>query len=766
MKRLLPLILLLFSQYLMAQLEIVGSKSYGQLLFMEYDPLVPNKIYAATVRNHIVMSEDNGLNWSVFYTVPTVDFKQINSLKIYNSTMLSFTLQDGYSNCNKIYMLDISSRQITDEYLVPIPINSDESAITAYDFYNNEILIAQQIYGISGSRYAKVYYTINGGTTWTTVYHNIDYDSIFPNDVAIAPNDPDKLFIARVGGLDPEDYGGLFISKDAGETWEEKLSGIELGSITFHPNTPNDILIGSWYGTITHLFRSSDSGENWEDVFPELPNEMNSGILDIQYNPANYLNIVALGLNEIMRTQDGFQTKEIIHYENNMENPNNYYFGSKVTFNPFQTNELLITNNDYPLRSTNGGETVQKIDNRFFFSQNGQLNFYEKDNEKHLYYSVQNGFVHRNLNTNTETPHGIQPLQSLPNVVSQFYADANQLGRVYAANQSFFGSGIGLSNDHGNNIQGFATSNVYFHALASKPSNPNILFCSVSNDFQIGSLIQFDVTDLNNVQQAQIDMPASGLIQAFHFDATDSSRLRIALNNRLYLTTNYGVNWDVVTSGLENLNNGETIFHMDQNPLHPDQLTLATSQGIFTSTDHGNQWVQLSSFDAHEVHHSDSNANYLVAITYDTQTTDFALRYSVDSGETWQQITTEELLYLYSGTKNVQIDFKDSTAEVYIGTYDLGVIKYTIDFNQLSNPVFQSGKKYRIFPNPTGSLLYVNALNNEEALDFSIYDMTGKAFKVLSKNETIDLNGLENGSYFLKIQSKEGNQEVHRIIKK
>lgn len=767
MKKKLLFLLLVYFQIASAQFNVIGSEKYGRILFLNYDPTVPNKIYAVTISKDIVVSNDNGIHWFILYSFPTTDFKQINSLKIYNNHTLAFTLQDGYSNCNKIYLLDIPTQQIIREYSIPIPSDATESSITSYDFFNSETLIVQQYYGYFGSVKAKVYYSKNGGIDWDTVYHNIDYGSIFPNDVAISPNNANKLFIARQGGLDPEDYGGLFISSDAGQTWNEKLSGIDLGSITFHPENPNDIILGSWYATTTHLYRSLDNGENWTDVIPDLSESMPNGILEIQYNPSNHNNIIALGVNGILRTNDNFFSQEIFTFENDIENPNNYFFGTYLSFNPFNTNQLVITNNDYPLLSNDGGQTVTKINNPYFFSENGHLSLFKNSDSKHLYYSVQNGYSHRDLNTNAESAYNITPLQVFPYTTNQYYADPYIEGRIYGFYQGNFSSGLTVSNNHGIDVYGIASSNSFLHAITSKPSSPNILYCSQSDDFVNGHLYQLDITDFDNIQQTPIELPIPGIVQAFHFDHTNLNEMWISINNMLYSTTDNGATWQIHNNGLESISTEATIFNIHQSLINQNQLTIATSVGIYQSIDHGDSWSQLSDFYTHDVTYSNTNNSYVVALTYDSAASSFALRYSNNAGQNWQQVSPEELHYLSSGFKNSAVDFNGATADVYIGTYSLGVVKFTIDFENLSNPIFNNSSLFWATPNPTSSKAYIKSKENDANYNITIYNNWGQKISTSTKTNIIDLENQSSGIYLVQIESTTtGAIQTSKIVKK
>lgn len=767
MKKNLLFLLLFFFQFVSAQFSTIGSEKYGRILFLNYAPTQPNKIYAATISKDIVVSNDNGIHWTILYTFPTTDFKQINSLKIFNENTLVFTLQDGYSNCDKIYLLDIPTQQIIREYSIPIPSDATESSITSYDFFNSETLIVQQYYGYFGSVKAKVYYSKNGGVNWDTVYHNIDYGSIFPNDVAISPNNANKLFIARQGGLDPEDYGGLFISSDAGQTWNEKLSGIDLGSITFHPENPNDIILGSWYATNTHIYHSIDNGDNWTDVIAGLSESMPNGILEIKYNPSNHNNIIALGPNGILRTNDNFFSYELSTFQNDLENPNNYFFGTYLSFNPFNTNQLLITNNDYPLISNDGGQTVTKINNPYFFSENGHLSLFKSNTAKHLYYSVQNGYSHRDLNTNTENSYNTLPLQVFPYTTNQYYADPYIEGRIYGFYQGDFSSGLSVSNNHGIDVHGIASSNLFLHAITSKPNNPNILYCSQSNDFINGYLYQLDITDFDNIQQTPIELPVPGIVQAFHFDHINSNEMWISINNMLYSTTDNGATWQIHNNGLESISAEATIFNIRQSSINQNQLTIATSVGIYQSTDHGDSWTQLSDFYTHDIAYSNTNNSYVVALTYDSGSSSFALRYSNNAGQNWQQVSPEELHYLSSGLKNSAVDFHGATADVYIGTYSLGVVKFTIDFENLSNPIFNNSSLFWATPNPTSSKAYIKSQENDANYNITIYNNWGQKIATSTKSNIIDLENQPSGIYLVQIESTTtGAIQTSKIVKK
>ena len=60
-----------------AQINFEGSYEYGRLYDVTYDVATQNKVYALTLGNHLLMSENNGQNWEVIYSYPST-IKLIN----------------------------------------------------------------------------------------------------------------------------------------------------------------------------------------------------------------------------------------------------------------------------------------------------------------------------------------------------------------------------------------------------------------------------------------------------------------------------------------------------------------------------------------------------------------------------------------------------------------------------------------------------------------------------------------------------------------
>ncbi|MDI9257897.1 VPS10 domain-containing protein [Flavobacterium sedimenticola] len=768
LKRIFFLFLTIGSLSVNAQIESIGSKEYGRLFDFTYHPTAENVVFATTAYNHILKSDNNGESWNLFYTFPE-KLTQITKLKILGNDRLSFVVHGGSVdlNNNSIYVLDINSGTLIMQYNAPIPVGSTTINITSYDIYqsNPNILIVQEWYEIGLGVEARVYYSNNAGNSWSEIYYNVTNNGIFPSSVAISPSNPSKLFMCRVGGFDPNDWGGLLISDDAGQTWTEKMSGIEFDALEFHPINSSEILLGSRYDTLEkNLYRSLDNGDTWTVAIPNYSSYFEDGILNITYNKQNPNKCIFYTPKDIVVTDDNFTTFTQYNHPNGETDANSYYFGYSTTFNPFNSDEIFISNNNYPFFSSNFGGTLQKIETTFS-SNNGKTEVVENNLESHLYYGIQNGFIHVNNLSNIVTPISVVPITNYVNFSSSHFFDKNRIGRTYSFNFGFSGASMVFSNDHGENIGFTAISNQFLHTVDSSPNNTNIVWASFSNDFEHSELINFNVADLDNIQQTPINLPESGIVLAIAHDQFNEGTKIIALNSKIYFTNDNGLTWEERSAGLDDLlNSNGFIFSIFKDPSDNNKILLGTSNGVYQSNNYGINWSQiLTGLVTHKVICSPSNPNVIIAISNDSAISELTIKYTEDGGASWSTITSGQLEYIYASESTCQ--FTPTSAIVYINTTDLGLVKYEIELNSLSNPNFDQNNDFIVSPNPAREFITVVSNSDSLVSTLSIYDMSGKKIKDISNQQHIDISSLENGIYLIKIVSTENVIEYHKIVK-
>ncbi len=762
---------------LFAQFDVVGSNEFGRIFGVTYDKTTQNKLYAITLGNHILTSDDNGQNWTIFYSVQNGSFGKLDSnLHTYKNDKLTYFLQNTNSMAagRTLYLLNIETQTIEHEYTTPNPDPlSGGNWINSYSISesdSNYALISVG-YKIGFANLEKTFYTTDAGETWNEVYYTADNLNIFTGQVAIHPENPAKLYITRGNG-DTNTDGGLLISEDGGQTWEEKIVGIVLQPITFNPTNANEIWVGTGisFGEYPeNLYKSSDGGDTWNIVPIAWTDYLLDCINIIQFNPSDPSNMIILEDNEVAISNDGGATWTLHVYPDALDNPEEYSYGLDASFNPFVENEVFISANYYPMFSTNKGETMVRVKTPYFASD-GQISYFNNGEEEHLYYGVQYGFAHKNFQTNEEGAYNIMPLNFVTNNSgTTVFIDRNLPGRVFTFSGGFMGSNLKVSDDHGetqHQIHSIFSNNL--HDVAALPDSDKI-WASFSSFGDNPEIYEIDFSDLDNVQANSINLPSSsGVVTGILFDSENSQNVTVAKGSRIHKSTNGGSSWTVSSNGLETLNiNSDMIFKLTQNPLNPNQLSIATNKGIFTSVDNGANWTQLNNSFVHNMKHSTVTDGKIIAATHDSDASEFKLAYSKDGGETWINIADEEVMFLNSSNvfSSTDFNFYDEFVDVFVGTSGLGVIKFTIDLTTLKviDSDLLSKNSTVIYPNPTSD--FVNVVSKEEINSVEIYSLTGQKILSSSSNK-VSVSHLNNGIYLVKIQLQNGKTETQKLIKK
>ena len=755
------LLLALFATNANAQTDILGKNEFGRIFDLTYSVQEQNTIYAITITSHIVISKDNGNTWNVFYSLPDagggISVSKLNISK--DGSFLSFTtIQNGVGT---LHILDIATKTITKKYLLP---NQDEVPyFNAYNFFGSDknTLIASSQFPYGWGTANRVYTTSDGGENWKEVYYSVDNNNIITSYVAFNPADKNKIYIANGNGSEGV-YGGLKISNDGGDSFTEKLSGSVLSTLAINPNNPNDIYAGTGisFGAATeNLHHSSDGGETWENENITFgTNGILNDIIDIKFNPLDNNHVIVLEEDEIISTKDGGATWQSVEYP--YDNLDSYYYGIKASFNPYKAGELFITANYKPLFSTDNAATLTQIQTPFY-SSTGGVNLFENSNSKHLFYSVQGGFVHRNLADNSETARNIVPLNIFSNNNATAYIpDSKKEGRMYSFAGGFMGSKLSLSDDFGATFSPiFETFSAGLTSVIPDPQVTNQIMTTFNNWGQ-GELNKINFNDQNNIIVTNIALPTANPVFKILHPNNISNEFFILIGSEVYKTIDGGENWTAVSLG-NSFPSDAAVFDITQDPINPNRLALGTSAGVYTSTDKGFTWNNAGEFVANKVAYSDANSGVLIATTYTSQNDIFNIYYSVDNGANWESVDRSNLLHTESNS--VTVDFSDKKAYIYIASTDLGLLGYNLNLDILANNEVSSEKaKVLVYPNPTVDVVHIDSKNLKSAV---LYDMNGK--KILESNKTdINVSQLPKGVYVLRIVTSDDQVVSKKIIKK
>lgn len=138
-----------------------------------------------------------------------------------------------------------------------------------------------------------VWKTDDFGRTWTPIFDSQPSQSI--GDIAVAPSDPNIIYVASGEGLRRPDLSvgnGIYKSTDAGKTWQYLkvlTDGQQIPQLAVDPRDPNKVfaaVLGHPYGPNEErgIFRSTDGGLTWTKV---LYKDANTGGDDVEIDPSN-----------------------------------------------------------------------------------------------------------------------------------------------------------------------------------------------------------------------------------------------------------------------------------------------------------------------------------------------------------------------------------------------------------------------------------------------------------------------------------------------
>ncbi len=151
--------------------------------------------------------------------------------------------------------------------------------------------------------------TTNNGHTFEPLFD--DQPSMIMGDIAVDPNNPDTVWVGTgENNSSRSTYGGMGVyrSDDGGESWRYMGLGDtdRIGRILVDPDDSNLIYvaaIGKLYtpGGERGIFRSTDGGENWQQV---LEGDEWTGIIDLVFKPGDAKTIYAAAWDRQRRPWD------------------------------------------------------------------------------------------------------------------------------------------------------------------------------------------------------------------------------------------------------------------------------------------------------------------------------------------------------------------------------------------------------------------------------------------------------------------------------
>ena len=343
------------------------------------------------MKNHtkqgVYISTDNGLTWQEKNSglENILHALSIRNRDIRKATQFSLMLAHSSSDKNKIYVgswqgiarttnraqtwtqttpAETPYIQHVGGRYVPIPLNTHPNQTKTFvggidNFIKMTVSDSDSNFMIFGDN-RDIHFSTDGGTVWES--RSFDYNSSFVNSPTdIFPTLPDnspanrythKIKSRGVQGLvntdiavdpfDPKIYYatymdvGLYISRDAGKTWEHPTDGLppqgHAWSVTVDPNQ-NGVV---WVSTSRSgsIYKSTDHGVSWHDVSINTPST--GQVTDLVFDANNSILYAATAYKGIFKSSDEGQTWQNIFtlgtfdIKIDISNKNILYAGTKT----------------------------------------------------------------------------------------------------------------------------------------------------------------------------------------------------------------------------------------------------------------------------------------------------------------------------------------------------------------------------------------------------------------------------------------------------
>ncbi len=197
--------------------------------------------------------------------------------------------------------------------------------------------------------------------------------------IAIAADDPDTVFVAVLGHCyGPQKERGVFRTRDGGRTWEHVLfldENTGCFEIAMDPGNPRILFAGTWplviytYGRVSGgpnggIWRSKDGGDTWERLIGNGLPEPPIGKVGLAIAPSNPDVVYALmetghpNRGVLWRSENGGDTWRLVSY-NRLLNERPHY-ASRVMVNPADEDEVYFAANSQS-RTLDGGYTSETV---------------------------------------------------------------------------------------------------------------------------------------------------------------------------------------------------------------------------------------------------------------------------------------------------------------------------------------------------------------------------------------------------------------------
>lgn len=632
-----------------------------------------------------------------------------------------------------------------------------------------------------GSSSGIVFKSTDEGATWNQI---ADMSNSLINKIVIHPSNSNLLFACSQNA-------GIFKSTDGGANWSNTGIDSNAYDVEFKPGNPNIV-----YASGLGFHKSTDGGQN----FTSIPGfDTGPKMIGVSPNNANIVYVLEADSNVFggfyTSSDSGSSFTELNHGSNN-------YFGYSTTagdnngqaprdmdiaVNPNNVNEVHIAG-ILTWRSMNGGVSFTCTADWIPASASSANIGYCHADVDILVFNGSTLFV--------GTDGGIFKADDTANLSASYYEDittgigirqwykigVSQTPQVVVTGgsqdngSSFYTAAEGWKDWIGaDGMEGFVDKN-----------NTDIMYGMI----QFGSMYRTEDAAMNLISMSEPGSGSGEWVTPFEQDPQQNNTIYVAYNT-VYKSVNKGATWSAISqnfgANLDNLklapSNNQIIYASNAgvlfrttdggatnwvqmtspggainaiavHPTNPNKIAVATSSSnrVLVSEDGGVSWINfkknLPNFSALAVVWQDNITNGLYVGM------DFGIFYIDDTFTDWQPYSNNLPNVIIN-----ELEINDADGKIYAATYGRGLWASPVAEVVLGTSDVLNSASITVYPNPAGDVLQL-ASDRQFDGTVRIFDNSGKLLLYLSEiqqNEQIDISGLANGVYFIRIESEIGS---------